>query len=374
MPDLIGGDGGELAGEVAGLDILAVGDWLAAHCALRGPITVAPVAGGRSNLTSVVTDADGRQVVVRRPPLSGVLASAHDMVREARIIAALVGQDVPVPAVLGVEEDASVTGAPFFVMEHVAGAVLRTGGEASVLTSEARHEVSLAAVDTLVALHALDPDAIGLGDLARRDGYLERQLARWSAQLTAAATRALPDLLAVHERLVAALPEQRRLTLVHGDFRLDNLIVDVDRGSVAAVLDWELATLGDPLADLGLLLVYWGRPGTASGVLPDAPTALEGFAHPEELIARYAAGTGEDAGELAEALRPYIAFSLFKLACILEGVRVRTVAGAYGALGQGSAMGAEAERYLDLVPELARRGLAVLTAPDGLGEATAPLR
>jgi aminoglycoside phosphotransferase (APT) family kinase protein len=296
------------------------------------------------------------------------------MVREARIIAALAGQDVPVPAVLGVEEDASVTGAPFFVMQHVAGAVLRTGGEASVLTPEARHEASLAAVDTLVALHALDPDAIGLGDLARRDGYLERQLARWSAQLSAAATRPLPDLLAVHERLVARLPEQRRLTLVHGDFRLDNLIVDAERGSVAAVLDWELATLGDPLADLGLLLVYWGRPGTASGVLPDAPTALEGFAHPEELIARYAAGTGEDAGELAEALRPYIAFSLFKLACILEGVRVRTIAGAYGALGQGSAMGVEAERYLDLVPELARRALAVLTAPDGLGEASAPLR
>ena len=362
-----------IAAEVAGLDVRAVGDWLVEHCGLRAPITVIPVAGGRSNLTSVVTDADGRQVVVRRPPLSGVLASAHDMVREARIIAALAGHAVPVPAVLGVEADASVTGAPFFVMEHVAGAVLRTSSEASVLTTAARRDVSLAAIDTLVALHALDPDAIGLGDLARRDGYLARQLARWSAQLAAAATRPLPELVAVHERLVAGLPEQRRLALVHGDFRLDNLIVDLDRGRVAAVLDWELATLGDPLADLGLLLVYWGRPAKTSGVLPDAPTALEGFATPEELVARYAAGTGEDAAELTAALRPYVAFSLFKLACILEGVRLRTVAGAYGALGRGSEMGAEAERYLDLVPELARRAMAVLTAPDGLGDPSAPL-
>jgi aminoglycoside phosphotransferase (APT) family kinase protein len=369
---------------VAGLDVAAVEAWLAEHCALFGPLTIVPVIGGRSNLTSIVTDAQGRSVVVRRPPLTGVLASAHDMVREARIIAALATSGVPVPAVIGVEDDLSVTGAPFFVMEHVDGIVLRTGVQAASLGHEVRATVSTGTIDTLVALHTLDPDMLRLGDLARRDGYLARQLARWSAQLSAAATRPLPDLLAVRDRLEADLPEQQRLALVHGDFRLDNLIVDPSDGSVAAVLDWELATLGDPLADLGLLLVSWGRPGSDDGVIPDAPTSLAGFSSPEDLVARYAAGTQEDVDRLSERLRPYVAFALFKLACILEGVRVRTVAGGYGKVGavegdgdgEGNAgtMAGEAERYLELVPELARRAIRVLEASDGLGAASASLR
>lgn len=343
-----------------GLDVDALGRWLAAHCGLIAPVSVAPVAGGRSNLTSVVTDARGHRVVVRRPPLSGVLASAHDVLREGRIMAALAATDVPVPAVLAAEEDPTVTGAPFLVMAQVEGTVLRTGADAQAVDERVRRDIGLAALDTLVVLHAVDVDAVGLGGLARRDGYLARQLARWSGQLATAGTRPLPDLVRVHERLVAALPVEQRLALVHGDFRLDNLVVDVASGEVRAVLDWELATLGDPLADLALLLVYWGGPGGHEAVLPDAPTALDGFVSREELVERYALRTGEDPDTLAARLRPYVAFSLFKLACILEGVRIRSVAGAYGRAGEDSGMTAEAEHYLDLVPELAARALRTL--------------
>jgi aminoglycoside phosphotransferase (APT) family kinase protein len=349
MPDVVGG-----------LDVVAVGRWLTQHCDLASPVTVVPVAGGRSNLTSIVTDAHGRCVVVRRPPLSGVLASAHDVLREGRIMAALAATDVPVPSVLGGEEDPSVTGAPFLVMEHVAGSVLRSSAEAQGIAAEARRELGLAALDTLAALHAIDVDTVGLGGLARRDGYLARQLSRWSGQLATAGTRALPDLKTVHDRLVASLPAQQRLALVHGDYRLDNLIVDVSELRIRAVLDWELATLGDPLADLALLLVYWGEPGGVESVLPDAPTSLVGFPSPVELVQRYALRTGEDPDALELRLRPYLAFALFKLACILEGVRIRSVAGAYGSVGEGPGMAEEAERYVELVPELAARALRLV--------------
>lgn len=358
MPE--GRGSGDRTPAAGGFDVDALGGWLAAHCGLAAPISVAPIAGGRSNLTSVVTDARGQHVVVRRPPLSGVLASAHDVLREGRIMAALAATDVPVPAVLGAEEDPAVTGAPFLVMAQVEGTVLRTGSDAQAVDERVRRDIGLAALDALVVLHAVDVDAVGLGGLARRDGYLARQLARWSGQLAMAGTRPLPDLVRVHDRLVATLPGQQRLSLVHGDFRLDNLIVDVASGEVRAVLDWELATLGDPLADLALLLVYWGGPGGLEAVLPDAPTALDGFVSREALVERYALGTGDDPDTFAARLRPYVAFSLFKLACILEGVRIRSVAGAYGSAGEESGMTAEAEHYLELVPELAARALRAL--------------
>jgi aminoglycoside phosphotransferase (APT) family kinase protein len=356
-----------------GLDVVAVADWLAERCGMSAPITVAPVAGGRSNLTSIVGDAHGHRVVVRRPPLSGVLASAHDVVREGAIMAALAPTDVPVPEVLGSEDDASITGAPFLVMAYVDGTVVRDAEGASALTVAQRHRLGLASARTLAAVHAVDVDAVGLGGLARRDGYLARQLARWAGQLERGSDRRVPALEEVARRLGAALPVQEGVALVHGDFRLDNLIVDVSSGAVLAVLDWELATLGDPLADLGTLIAYWGVPATVDGtpaavLLPGLPTSLPGFPGPGELVAAYADARGVDAEQLSERLRPYLAFAWFRIACILEGVRVRTAAGAYGDPdGSMGGPAGEAELLQDLVPAIGARAVALLGRSGPLG-------
>ncbi len=364
-----------------GLDVERIGSWLEQHCGLQPPVHVEVIAGGRSNLTSVVTDAKGRRVVVRRPPLSGVLASAHDVVREGRIMAALCASAVPVPEVLGVEDDAAFTGAPFVVTAHVDGVVVRDRTVASQLSVPQRAALGRTVVDALAAIHEVDVDVVGLGDLARRDGYFARQVARWSAQLDAGSDRPLPALAELGRALAAAVPEQDGLALVHGDFRLDNLNVELAPAGAApagaapagaqvrAVLDWELATLGDPLADVGTLLAYWGVPARdgqmASVLIPDLPTALEGFSGPGELVALYAAARGLDAAELAERLRPYLAFAWFRIACILEGVRVRTVTGAYGAMGDPARR--ETALLETLVPSIGERALAVLTRPGPLG-------
>jgi aminoglycoside phosphotransferase (APT) family kinase protein len=359
-----------------GLDPARIGVWLARHCGLTLPVSVAPVAGGRSNLTSIVTDSGGLRVVVRRPPLSGVLASAHDVVREGTIMAALASTSVPVPDVLGSQADPETIGAPFLVMAHVDGTVVRDEVAAAAITPAQRHALGLASARTLAAVHAVDVDGAGLGGLARRDGYLARQLARWAGQLERGSDRPLPMLEEVARRLGAALPEQDGVALVHGDFRLDNLIVDVTSGSVRAVLDWELATLGDPLADLGTLVAYWGVPAGSDGrpatvLLPGLPTSLAGFPGPGELVAAYADARGVAPDVLAERLRPYLAFAWFRIACILEGVRVRTAAGAYGGSGPTDAASAgpdaELELLHDLVLALGERALALLGRSGPLG-------
>jgi len=363
-----------------GLDREAVGVWLAERCGMLLPIGVEPVVGGRSNLTSIVTGADGRRVVVRRPPLSGVLASAHDVVREGTIMAALARTAVPVPLVLGTEEDASVTGAPFFVTAHVDGTVVRDTDVAATLSATQRREVGLATARTLADVHAVDVDAVGLGALGRRDGYLARQLARWTGQLARGSERPLPVLEDLACRLGEALPVQDGVALVHGDFRLDNLLVRTGTGDdvvgVAAVLDWELATLGDPLADVSTLLAYWGVPAvdgaTPARVLaPGLPTALVGFPGPGELLHAYADARGIDVEQLSASLRPYLAFAWFRIACILEGVRVRTGAGAYGstraAEGGSRGSGVEQELLHRLVPELGARAVALLGRRGPLG-------
>jgi aminoglycoside phosphotransferase (APT) family kinase protein len=310
-----------------GIDSAKVTAWLQEHAAVRPPLDFTVVQGGRSNLTYVVSDADDRRLVLRRPPLHGVLQSAHDMGREHRIISALGPAEVPVPTTVGFEDDDAVTGAPFYVMEHVDGVVVRDAATAaSALDASARTAASEDLVDVLVRLHDVDVDAVGLGDLAKREDYLARQLKRWRGQLHQARTRELPVLDEVHDRLVAAIPEQGLATIVHGDYRLDNLILDPETGQVRAVLDWELTTLGDPLADVGLLLVYWADPGDEVIPLLDAPTTVEGFLSRREVAERYAERSGRDLSQIEY----YVAFGYWKLACILEGVYSRYASGAYG--------------------------------------------
>lgn len=303
--------------------------WLAERVpSLAPPLSFGQVVGGHSNLTYVVSDAAGARWVLRRPPLGHVLATAHDMGREHRILAALGGgrTSVPVPPVVGLSPDDTVNGAPFYVMEFVDGVVLRNAADATrELDTAARRRAGEQLADTLAAIHAVDVDAVGLGDLGRREDYIGRQLRRWHRQWDATRVDGVPEIDEVHARLVASVPEQQGATIVHGDFRLDNCIVGPD-GTVRAVLDWELCTLGDPLADVGTTLVYWVERGEGGELLPSDGTAAEGFPDRDGFCARYAAATGRDLTDIAW----YAAFAYWRLACILAGVLDRYTAGAMG--------------------------------------------
>jgi aminoglycoside phosphotransferase (APT) family kinase protein len=338
-----------------GIDPAGVTAWFQANVpGMRPPLTFASLPGGRSNLTARVSDAAGASWVLRRPPLRGVLPSAHDMAREHRVIAALAATPVPVPAAFGLCEDPAVTGAPFYVMEHVEGIVPRD--EATVaahLGEPARAAAADSLVDALVALHRVDPDQVGLGQLGRREGYLERQLARWRRQLEQVATRPLPALEEAHRRLSATVPAQvGPARIVHGDFRLDNVVLS-PAGRVLAVLDWELCTLGDPLADVGLLQVYWAEPGDQTLPLATAPTAMPGFPTRAAVAEAYATRSGRDLSRLDY----YVAFANWKLAVVLEGVVARHASGAYGE-GDDSW-----RRFAEVVVALGERALE-LTARD----------
>jgi aminoglycoside phosphotransferase (APT) family kinase protein len=309
-----------------GIDVDRVTHWFGEHI----PEAVAPlsfrlIAGGHSNLTFRVDDAAGASYALRRPPLGHVLATAHDMAREHRIISALEGTAVPVPQTLGLCQDDSVNGAPFYVMQYVQGAVVRDRDDALAMSTEQRHRASCSTIDVLAHIHAVDVDAIGLGDLARKDGYIARQLKRWRRQFEDSKTRDIPAIGRVHDILVERIPPQGPAGIVHGDYRLDNCIISPD-GDVLAVLDWELCTLGDVLADLGQLLVYWGDPRHEGHALESPPTIEPGFLTQDELIERYAKQSGRDLSDLDF----YVAFAYWKVACIIEGVYARYVAGAMG--------------------------------------------
>jgi aminoglycoside phosphotransferase (APT) family kinase protein len=319
--------------------------WLNDHVQ-EGPVElkgIELIAGGRSNLTyrlSVSDPAGDRLLVLRRPPLGHVLPTAHDMSRVFRVLSALADTAVPVARPIASCTDAEVIGAPFYLMEYVPGVILRTRADTAGLTDAQCAALSESLADMLAAIHAVDIQAVGLGDLGRGAGYLRRQLDRWQRQWDLSVTRELPEYARLVERLTAALPAEGDVTLVHGDFRLDNALVTLSpEPAIAAVVDWEMATLGDPLADLGLTLVYWtevgedgwlsplateaeardgARPVRVRALTADA-TARSGFATRAEFAAGYARRTGRDISRIGY----YVAFGYFKLAVVLEGINAR---------------------------------------------------
>ncbi|MEU5681234.1 phosphotransferase family protein [Streptomyces rochei] len=313
---------------------------------VAGPLSGRLIEGGRSNLTYAVSDGTGSWVV-RRPPLGHVLATAHDMKREHRVISALHPTDVPVPRPVLLCEDEEVLGAPFYVMEFVEGTPYRTAEQLAPLGPERIRAAVLNLVDTLVGLHAVDPAEVGLGDFGRPEGFLDRQLRRWAKQLDASRNRDLAGIDELHATLGRELPRSPSPTVVHGDYRLDNVLIGGENDEIRAILDWEMSTLGDPLTDLGLLVMYSSPLG-----MPDSPVSTTaqapGHPAPAELIERYAARSGRDVSAVAW----YTAFAWFKLAVILEGIHYRYT------LGQ--TVGRGFDRIGDLVPVFIEHGLTTL--------------
>jgi aminoglycoside phosphotransferase (APT) family kinase protein len=311
---------------VTGIDPTRVTSWLDRYVdGVGGPYTFELITGGRSNLTYRVTDAAGATFVLRRPPMGNVLASAHDMVREHMIISAVGASTVPVPRTMGVCSDLDVNGAPFYVMSLVDGVVLDGPQRAYDMTPDQRRSASEHLIDVLADLHDIDVDEVGLGELAKRDGYVERQVRRWTTQWEKSKTRDLPAIDEVGRRLAADLPVQVGVSIAHGDYRFGNCLVDPQAARVTGVLDWELCTLGDPLADVGYLGVYWTEPG-AEQMRPNDPSGLDGFPTYRELLDRYGARTGRDLSNIGY----YLAFSAWRLAVISEGVYARFLHGAMG--------------------------------------------
>ena len=327
-----------------------MGAWIVDHVAdTVAPFTFELIAGGRSNLTFKIVDGEGRRLVLRRPPLGHVLATAHDMAREHRLIAAVGLTDVPVPPALALCTDESVNGAPFYIMGFVDGEVLDSAEKAALLAPEVRRAAAFDLIDVLAALHAVDVDAVGLGDLARRDGYVERQLKRWSTQWVNSKTRELPAVEEVEQGLRKLIPPQQGSAIVHGDYRLGNCLTDPVEGRINAVLDWELCTLGDPLADVGYLGVYWSDDGALPRRGTD-PTAAGGFPAYGEIVQRYAERTGRDVSEIEY----YRAFAAFRLAVISEGVYARYLH------GQMADDGADVDMFKRNVEDLAEGALQAL--------------
>jgi aminoglycoside phosphotransferase (APT) family kinase protein len=318
-----------------GIDVAKVTSWFESNVpSVVAPLTFTLIAGGRSNLTFRVEDASGQAWALRRPPLHHVLPSAHDMVREHRLMSSLGPVGIPVPVTVGLCTDEAVNERPFYVMEFVEGHIVRTAPEAEAAYDEAtRRRVGDHMAETLAALHAVDPDAVGLGDLGRHEGYIERQLKRWRGQYEQMQVEGVDHgglVERVGDELGRRVPPQQRTSVVHGDYRMDNVVLD-DAGRVRAILDWEICTLGDPLADLGLLMVYWAEPSDAMAVLGLSPTTAPGFSTRAQVEKAYAVASGLD----VSALGYYVAFGYWKLACILQGVYARYVAGA-GAGDTGS--------------------------------------
>ena len=319
----------------------------------QAPLRFTPITGGHSNLTFLVEDATGTKRVLRRPPTGMILATAHDMAREHRILSAVAKTDVPVPKTLVLCEDESINEAPFYVMDFVEGDVLTTPEEADArVPLEKREALGFHIIDVLADLHSVEPSDIGLGDLGRREAYLARQLNRWKTQWEKSKTRDLASMETAHAELEKRMPEQQGASIVHGDYRIGNFLSNGAEGRIAAVLDWELCTLGDPMADLGYLMNDWNSPGenrpSASGTGVTA-TSCGGFPTREALLARYEARTGHSTAQIDY----YRAFQYWRLAAIVEGVLARYKKGVMGE-------GGDVEQFEKQVNALAQSAVELL--------------
>ena len=332
-----------------GINAGTVTDWLHNHIdGLRPPVEFRLIPGGHSNLTYLVTDPDRQRFVLRRPPLGKLLPGAHDMAREYRAISALGPTEVPVPQALGFCDDHNVTGASFYVMSFVEGHVLHSERAAvEVYDPDSRHRLGLSLAETLDLLHSVDVDAVGIGNLGRKEDYVGRQLRRWYRQYDASRAASVPLVDELYESLMAARPPQQKASLVHGDYRLGNCIT-ADSGEIAAILDWEICTLGDPLADVGYMLVTWAEPGDEHQGISSAPSMAPGFATRGELLECYSSASDLD----LSSIDFYAAFSHWKSACIVEGVYARYVKGQKPSSGVDvEAIGASVEVHARLAAQ-----------------------
>ena len=334
--------------DLPGLDLTALAAWLdAEHPGLRaGELSGEVLAGGKSNLTYRVTDGVTTWAL-RRPPLAHVLPTAHDMAREYRVISALQGTDVPVARAVALCQDPAVLGAPFYLMGFVDGLVFDRPDAIARLDAPAARIACEQLMDTLVALHAVDPAAVGLADFGRPEGFLVRQVRRWHQQWQASETRPLDELGQVVARLTETMPEQAAPTVVHGDYRLTNVMYRPDLSGIAAVVDWEMATLGDPLTDVGLLVVYQTLAAEDDFIMPRM-SPDDGFLTTGELVARYAAGSHRDLTDLDW----YVGFGYFKLAVVAEGIHHRHL--------QGKTVGPGFDHFGPAVPRLLAASLQSL--------------
>jgi aminoglycoside phosphotransferase (APT) family kinase protein len=335
-------------------DLAQLDAWISDNVPDAEPLSgISLISGGRSNLTYRL-DLGPRALVLRRPPLGHVLPTAHDMSREYRVLSALAGTAIPVPVPVAFCADTEITGAPFYLMSYVTGEVLRTREHGAHVPPEQARRLSELVVDTMAAIHAVDIEAVGLAGFGRPEGYMTRQLARWQRQWELSTSREVPGYDELVQRLTADLPPSGEGTLVHGDLRLDNMLVTLEpSASVAAVVDWEMSTLGDPLADLGLTLMYWTDPGEDDWLRISeggSVTTMPGFLSRAQAAARYAEVTGRDLSNIGY----YTAFGCFKLAVVLEGIHARFL--------QKKTVGEGFEREGPIVPKLIERAHQMLDA------------